>query len=94
MWRSARRALVGVAAVMTLGTISPRHRHPGRSSTWMVTSAPLVVVSAGLRVYFFNPAVQFNTTVNGTDALGPTGAMRRNCFPSAVTSPTIVPAGV
>lgn len=45
-------------------------------------------------VYFFNPAVQFNTTVNGTDALGPTGAMRRNRFPSAVTSPTIAPAGV
>ena len=44
--------------------------------------------------YFFNPAVQFNTTVKGTDAVGPTGVMRRNRFPSAVTSPTIVPEGV
>ena len=44
--------------------------------------------------YCFNPAVQFNTTVNGTEARGPTGAIRRNRFPSAVTSPTIVPGGV
>ena len=44
--------------------------------------------------YFFNPAVQFNTTVNGTDALGPTGVTRRNRLPSAVTSPTIAPGGV
>ena len=32
--------------------------------------------------------------VNGTDALDPTGAIRRNRFPSVVTSPTIAPAGV
>ena len=44
--------------------------------------------------HLFNAAVQFNTTVNGTDALGPAGAMRRNRLPSAVTSPTIAPAGV
>ena len=44
--------------------------------------------------HFFNPAVQFNTTVNGTDALGPTGALRGNRFPSAVTSPTTAPDGV
>ncbi len=33
----------------------------------------VAVGRSGLCFYFFNPAVQFNTTVNGTDALGPTG---------------------
>ena len=47
-----------------------------------------------LEGYFFSVAVQFNTTVNGTDALGPTGVTRRNRLPSAVTSPTIAPEGV
>jgi len=32
--------------------------------------------------YFFRPAVQFNTTVNGTDALGSTGVTKRNRLPS------------
>ena len=44
--------------------------------------------------YFFNPAVQSNTTVNGAVALGPTGVTRRNRLPSGVTSPTIAPGGV
>ena len=44
--------------------------------------------------YFLTPAVQLRTTVDGADALGPTGVASRNCFPSAVTSPTIVPGGV
>ena len=42
----------------------------------------------------FSSSLQFNTTVNGTDALGPTGVTRRNRLPSAVTSPTIAPGGV
>ncbi len=49
-------------------------------------------ISKGL--HFFSPAVQLRTTVNGADALAPTGVTRRNRLPSAVTSPTIVPDGV
>ena len=56
---------------------------------WRFTPGPTAGVS-----YFFNPAVQCNTTVNGTDALGQTVAMRRNRFPSAVTSPMIAREGV
>jgi hypothetical protein len=40
------------------------------------------------------PVVQCNTTVNGTDAVGPTGATSRSRLPSAATSPTTEPGGV
>lgn len=55
--------------------------------------------SAGSFIYLvdtrrFSSSVQFNTTVKGTDALGPTGVTRRNRLPSAVTSPTTTPGGV
>ena len=54
--------------------------------------------SAGSLIYLvgtrcFSSSLQFNTTVKGTDALGPTGITRRNRLPSAVTSPTTTPGG-
>ena len=42
----------------------------------------------------FKLAVQFSTTVKGTDALGPAGVTSRNRLPSAATSTASVPRGV
>ena len=58
----------------------------------------LVQAIAGSLIYLvgtrcFSSSLQFNTTVKGTDALGPTGVTRRNRLPSAVTSPTTAPVG-
>src|SRR5579864_3943888 len=47
-----------------------------------------------IRRYFFSPACQLSTTVNGVRELLAMGTANRNCFPSGETSQSVYPAGV